>query len=332
VFDGIYGIDDIEVMGSDHSTDGGRDEDIFEAATRFIEKNRDRPFYVNIWGHITHYPVDPVASLVANFRDVEVSRSDFSEHMQQEFDDCEQLGGDIEISMRNYLGDVYGLDIQVGRLMQKLEDLEIAENTIVIFSSDQGPAPVIVPGHEAQGKYDIIGDNTGVIPSQNMLGYAGELRGRKHTQFEGGVRSPLIVRWPGKIPAGVVNSASVVSGLDFIPTLCSLAGIETGHVGFEGENMAGVWLGSKGQRSTSLFWRPSNAGGNASMLKGDWKLHQQGDGYVLYDLSVDEGEWIDVAQDYPEILSEMKAEMDAWISTLPASYVKEPASEPVYQD
>jgi arylsulfatase A-like enzyme len=322
VRDGTYGIDEIGVIGGNTSSEGGRDVDLFEAAARFIEKNKDKPFYVNIWGHISHYPVDPVASLVEPFKDIRVSRSDFGAYMQSQFDDCEKLGGNIEQSMRNYLGDVYALDIQVGRLMDKLDELGIADNTIVIFSSDQGPAPVIVPSHEAQGKYDIVGENTGVIPSQNMLGYAGGLRGGKHTQYEGGVRSPLIIRWPDRIPANAVNRTSIVSGLDYLPTLCSLAGITIDDELFEGENMADVWKGSNRQRSTALFWRVSSANANPSMLEGNWKLHKKGNAYVLYDLSVDEKESTDVAQKYPEIVKELSSKMGKWVSGLPASYLK----------
>jgi N-acetylgalactosamine-6-sulfatase len=242
--------------------------------------------------------------------------------MQSEFDDCEKLGGAIEQSMRNYLGDVYGLDMQVGRVMAKLDELGIADNTILIFSSDQGPAPVIVGKHKEQGKYDIVGDNTGVIPSQNMLGYAGGLRGGKHTQFEGGVRSPLIIRWPGHFPANAVDRTSIVSGMDYLPTLCSLTGISYEKESFEGENMANVWKGSSRQRTTPLYWRVSSGRANASMLAGKWKLHQKGKTYLLYDLSVDEKELFDVANDHPEVVRTMSKKMDKWVSGLPDSYLK----------
>jgi len=320
--DGTYGIDEVEIIGGNHSSAGGRDADLFAAATEFIKENKDKPFYVNIWGHISHYPVDPVATLVEPFNDVQVKRFDFGKHMQKQFDDCEKLGGNIEHSMRNYLGDVYGLDKQVGRLLKKLDELGIAENTIVIFSSDHGPAPVLVGGGELKEKYKVIGKNTGVCPSQNMLGYAGGFRGHKHTFYEGGVRSPFIVRWPGRIPPNRVNKTSIVSGMDFLPTLCSLAGISIDNEKFEGENMADVMKGSNRQRNIPLFWRPSSANANASMLDGNWKLHEKGDGYTLYDLSVDEKEMHDVAQKYPEKLKELSKRMEDWVSTLPDSYVK----------
>ena len=319
---GTYGIDEVQVIGGNNSSDGGRDADLFEAAIKFIEKNKDKPFYVNIWGHITHYAVDPVSSLVVPFKDVQVKRADFGKHMQQKFDDCESLGGDVEESMRNYLGDVYSLDIQVGRVLKKLEELGLSENTIVIFSSDQGPAPVIVGGKNLMDKYKVIGKNTGICPSQNMLGYSGGLRGGKHTQWEGGVRSPLIVRWQGKIPENIVNSSSIVSGIDYLPTICNLAGIDYENEGFEGEDMSKVILGEKGQRTTPLFWRTSSGKANPSMLDGNWKLHRKGQKYELYDLLVDEKEMNNVADKYPAKVKELSKQMEDWNSTLPMSYLK----------
>ena len=160
------------------------------------------------------------------------------------------------------------------------------------------------------------------MPSQNMLGYAGGLRGGKHTQFEGGVRSPLIIRWPAKIQADIINRTSIVSGLDFIPTLSNLLGISIDSEKFEGEDMADVWLGGRGQRSTPLFWKTSSVNANPSMLDGYWKMHKKGNDYVLYDLYVDDKELYDVAQKYPEVIKEMSSKMEEWVSTLPKSYVK----------
>jgi len=324
--DGVYGIDEVEVIGGNKNSPGGRDVDIFEAATQFIEKNNPnitgKPFYVNVWGHITHYAVDPVSSLVDNFENVDVKCSDFGKHMQKQFDDCESIGGNVEQSMRNYMADVYSLDMQIGRLLKRLDDLGLSENTIVIFSSDQGPAPVIVGDGELNQKYKVIGKNTDVCPSQNMLGYAGGFRGGKHTQFEGGVRSPFIIRWPGKVPVNKVNKESIVSGIDFLPTLCSMVGIEIDNSRFEGEDMSVVLTGGQKQRTTPLYWKASNANANPSMLEDNWKIHRKGQGYELYDLSVDEKEMYDVAQKYPEKLKELSKKMEDWVSTLPDSYVK----------
>lgn len=320
---GTYGIDEVEVIGGNKTSEQGRDVDLYSEALKFIEHHKNEPFYVNIWGHITHYPVDPVTSLAEVFKDVDIDRRAFGMHMQEKFDDCEDIGGNVVNSMRNYLGDVYSLDLQVGRVMKKLDELGIAENTIVIFSSDQGPAPVKLGNDfENSAKMDAIGDNTGIMPSQNMLGYAGGFRGGKHTQFEGGVRSPLIIRWPAKIQADIVNRTSVVSGLDFIPTLSSILGMPIESEKFEGEDMSEVWLGGRGQRSTPLFWRTSSENASPSMLDGYWKMHKKGNNYELYDLYTDDKELYDVADKYPEVVKEMSKKMEEWVATLPRSYVK----------
>jgi hypothetical protein len=83
---GTYGIDQIETIGGTKTDPGGRDAGLFDAAMDFIQANKDVPFYVNVWGDITHYPVDPLPSLANRFKDVIVDRSDFGAHMQEKFD------------------------------------------------------------------------------------------------------------------------------------------------------------------------------------------------------------------------------------------------------
>ena len=97
-----------------------------------------------LWGHATHFPVNTPAELSGRFKDVTVDREDFSQTMQHKFDECLKIGGDLDESMRQYLGDVYQIDLNVGRVLKALDDLGLRENTIVVFSSDHGPAPVIL--------------------------------------------------------------------------------------------------------------------------------------------------------------------------------------------
>jgi N-acetylgalactosamine-6-sulfatase len=330
--DGTYGIDQIDTIGGTKTDPGGRDAGLFEAAMDFIEVNKDVPFYVNVWGHITHYPVDPLASLANRFEDVIVDRSDFRAHMQEKFDTCLRIGGDLNKAMRNYLGDVYSLDLQVGRLLRKIDELGLRDNTIVVFSSDQGPAPVLTKNKPTDPS---LKHN----PSRNMLGYAGGLRGGKHTQWEGGVRAPFIIRWPGKVPAGKVNRTSVFSGMDWLPTVCSVAGISMmsksgrtslarsrGSVNsdmFEGEDVSDIWLGADRSRVDPLFWKASNVNARISMLSGDWKLHVSGDTVELYNLATDPGEDLNVQGENPEIVSTLRKQVDRWNGTLPNAYIKE---------
>src|SRR6185295_9049734 len=107
-----------------------------------------------------------------------------------------------------------------------------------LFSSDNGPE-------------DIHVSNAG----HSGVGSAGPFRGRKRSLYEGGIRVPGIIRWPGKVPAGAIDDKSVVAGVDWLPTVCKLAGIEVpaGHK-LDGEAMNDVFLGHRRARATSLFW------------------------------------------------------------------------------
>lgn len=313
---GTYGIDDINVIGGNRQSDGGRDTDLFSAAINFIEENKDGPFYVNVWGHITHFPVDPVQSLVKHFDDVEVKRNDFKKNMQPKFDHCQELEGDITQGMRNYLSDVYSLDMQVGRLLDKIDELGLRDNTIVVFSSDHGPAPVLL----GNGKNK---QPNRIAYARNMLGYAGGLRGGKHTQYEGGVRSPFIVRWPGKVPAGKINSSSVISGMDWLPTLCSIADIKINKDKFDGEDISDIWTGSNRTRDSALFWKSNNRNAAVSMRDGKWKFHERRNGNPeLYDLINDVEERNNVADKHPEVVMKLKKKIKTWEATLPKKYVK----------
>lgn len=318
--DGTYGIDTVKVIGGSKESPRGRDEDLFSAAIEWIERNQNEPFYVNVWGHITHFPVGPLKSLSDRFASIPFKRADFGENMQPEFEDALAIGGDLKQGMQNYLGDVYSLDLQVGRLLKKLDELELSENTIVVFSSDHGPAPVKLSGT----RYD---DPARIPFSKNMLGWAGGLRGGKHNQYEGGVRAPFIVRWPGKVPAGRDDKTSVFSGFDWLPTLCHLAGvdIDVEQLGLKGENVSDIWFGSERSRRQPLMWRPSSENAKPAIRDGKWKLHagpRPAGPVELYDLSRDKEERDNVAAAHPEVVKRLQAKLYAWTKTLPSSYEK----------
>ena len=101
----------------------------------------------------------------------------------------------------------------------------------------------------------------------DAMGYTGIFRGGKHGMYEGGVRVPFIVRWPGRVPAGRTDEASVLSGVDWLPTLCALAGVKIAAGDFEGEDTSAAWLGRAPHvRTRPLLWRTSNANSDAVML------------------------------------------------------------------
>ncbi len=310
-----YGVDEYGPDDDPRGDPRGRDAAIYDAAIEFIRKNTDRPFYMNVWGHITHYAVNAPDDQVEEFNDVTVDRGDFSETMQHKFDECEQIGGSVDAGMREYLAEVHALDSHVKRVLDAIDNAGLRDNTIVVFSSDHGPAPVLLAGGKRGAKEY----------SANMLGYAGLLRGGKHDQYEGGVRVPFIIRWPGHVKPGRVDRTSVLSGLDWLPTLCSIAGVDDVPDGLDGEDVSTAWFGTDRIRTSPLFWRTSASGAGPSVLEGKWKLHlgtKRRPKEELYDLSSDPAELQNVADQYLEVTARLRKKAEAWVSELPTEYQK----------
>ncbi len=299
-----YGLDEVKIIGN--SNGPGRDDDLFAAAIDFIKRNQDRPFYVNIWGHISHYPVLPAKNPETPLADLKLDESRFDPYMAEKFDNTRQRGFSVEECFRNYLIDVYALDLAVGRVLQLLDDLNLADNTIVVFSSDQGAAPNGENQNDRQEAMD-------PIFKANMLGWAGGLRGGKHEKYEGGVRIPFILRWPGQVPVNHVNSTSVLSGLDWLPTLCAITDTDIDASQFEGLDTTDIWKGSDRNPNRTLFWK---VGGEAA-LQDPWKLHLTRQGPELYHLGKDPQEATNVADKFPEVTRKISTAIKTWEKTLP---------------
>ncbi|MEM8671680.1 MAG: sulfatase-like hydrolase/transferase [Planctomycetota bacterium] len=311
--DGVYGIDTVRTIGKSRDRTVGRDNDLYSAAIQFIRDNKDKPFYVNVWGHATHFPVNTPAELVDPFKEVAVERKDFSPTMQHKFEECLAIGGNLDESMRQYLGDVYQIDLNVRRILDLLDELGLRENTIVVFSSDHGPAPVTL-GKKGAREF-----------SNNMLGYAGQFRGGKHDQYEGGTRVPFIIRWPGNVKAGRVDTTSVGSFIDWLPTLGAIAGIDNLPSNLDGEDISDAWLGADHQRTKPLFWKTSSTGSAPAIRVGIWKLHlnrKRDKGVELYDLDADPSESKNVAAENPKVVARLTKQLRDWVTELPTQYEK----------
>jgi arylsulfatase A-like enzyme len=308
---GPYGIDSVAVMGGAPRSPQGRDAAAINAAIEFIGANRERPFYVNIWFNSVHYKIYPHASFKAPFAHLTVRRADFpNPDMQEHFNAYEALGGDLDEGMKNYLAEVLQLDSQVARVLKAIEEFGLREKTIVAFTSDNGPG--------------LCTQKTGptrTVLRENMLGSAGPFRGRKHDYYDGGIHQALIVRWPGHVMEGRVDDTSVVAGVDWLPTLCTVAGISFEPRGFDGEDVSDIWLGSSRGRRKDLFWRGVSSTDRPVILRGSWKLHLRPRGVVkLYDLAGDPGERDDLADVHPATAQDLREALEQWNSSLPASH------------
>lgn len=314
---GTYGLDrisgaenGIRVIKRGNDAIRGRDFPIFEAAIEFIEANKAGPFYVNVWGHISHNPVNPAPALVDKWNGLHVRPTDFPPQMREKFAAVENAQGDINEGMRRYLAEVEALDADVGRLMKKLDDLGLSQTTIVVFSSDQGA--------------DMTKAGLGGLRF-NQMGFNGKHRGGKHTHFEGGLRVPFIVRWPGVVAANAVNDQVVLSGADWLPTLCRIAGIKIHAADFDGEDASDAWKGKARERTKPLFWKVNNVRSETVVRDGRWKLFDPNvkkGTILLYDILADPAEQQNVAAEHPEVVTRLRAKLAEWNTTLPREYSK----------
>jgi arylsulfatase A-like enzyme len=188
------------------------------------------------------------------------------------------------------------LDAYVGEVLQKLKDKGLDENTIVIFTSDNGP-------HEEGGA------------DPQFFGRDGKLRGLKRQCYEGGIRIPFIVRWPGKVAAGTTNDHQLAF-YDIMPTFCDLTGVKNyvkkytnrkkkGTDYFDGISFAPTLLGKDGQKEHEyLYWEFSETD-QIGVRMGDWKLVVKKGTPLLYNLADDIHEDNDIAANHPDIVAKM---------------------------
>lgn len=334
---GVYGFDVVRSVDESGrkmiETTRGRDARIYDEAIRFIEQHKAGPFYLNIWSHISHHKIAPPASYVEKFKDLVVDESKFAAPMREKFAACKARGGDVSEHMRRYLADIYSMDEDIGRVLKRVDELGLRDNTIVVFSSDQGPAPLdanAAKDPEARAKR---GKNPKPQTAEteysrlDALGYAGIYRGGKHGMLEGGVRVPWIVRWPARVPADRVDDKSVLSGADWLPTLCAIAGVKINAADFEGEDTSAAWLGKAAHvRAKPLVWKPSSPGSTAGIREAQWKLiyptRKNGGELELYDIAADPTESRNLAAQQPDVVKKLSAKVSAWVATLPKEYVK----------
>jgi len=205
---------------------------------------------------------------------------------------------DVDNSRRAiYYGSVSLVDYEVGRALQTLDELGLRDTTLVVFTSDNGP--------ETLNRYP-----AGV----HSYGSPGPLRGMKLHVTEGGIRVPAILRWPGQIRSGRV-SAEPVTGLDFLPTFCEVAGVTPPRDRpLDGASITAVFEGKPVRRNRPLYWQYDGAIGepwHVAVREGPWKLLSSAklDRFALYNLVRDRGETTDLSRSKPERVRKMATEM-----------------------
>jgi len=275
-------------------------------AVSFIRKavQENKPFYINLWIHEPHTPFHTVPKYEWRFR-----------HMESETD-------------RIYASVLSHADDRIGEVLNALDALNIADNTLVIFTSDNGPARAAGPT-ELKLQYDTAtGAGWGIAASK---GITGGRKGYKSSLFEGGIGVPFIARWPGKISARKVDDQSLFSAVDLLPTFCSISGTampETYQP--DGVDITQVLQGSALlSRPKPLFWKfPSTWPANKTrphhwvswaIVHDHWKLvaNRDLDYMELYDISKDPYEKNNLLKKQATVATGLAAELKQWQSTLP---------------
>ena len=259
-----------------------------DKAVDFINRNKDKPFFLYLPHFGVHSPFQAKPDLLAKFKALPPS------------------GGH---NNPTYAAMIASVDESVGRVLATLDELKLAENTIVIFSSDNGG----VGGYVREGLKK-AGDVTDNAP----------LRSGKGSLYEGGVRVPWIVRWPGTVPVAVTDTPII--SVDLLPTLIALSGAPSPA----NQNLDGVSLvecftrGGKLAPPRDLFWHfPGYLGAGQGMWRttpagairsGDWKLIEffEDGKKELYDLRTDESQKTNLAEMKPEKVAELHAKLVAW--------------------
>lgn len=297
-----YGIDEVKihtgtVLGeSERCYTGVKQADktrvLMDITIDFVEKHKDESFYINCWITDPHAVLSPSAEQMDEYPELKSKAKGFTSSTQV------------------YNAVITDVDRHVGRLLDKLDELGLSDNTLLVFSSDNGPAPI----------WDVATAHSGT-------GEVGPFRGCKASLYEGGIRVPFIVQWPGRIPAGKVDDETIISAVDLLPTFCGLAGVNYKNTNPDGQDMTPALFGTPTKREKPLMWefrfspwgRLLQNSPVLAMRDGDWKLMINPDGSraELYNLNTNWCEVDNLASENQEIVERMSKQLLEWHKSLP---------------
>lgn len=247
-------------------------------------KNTKKPFFINLWFNDVHDPYNPMEGTDDKYKNVTANED------QQKF-----------------LATLKALDDQIGRLLSELKKMDKLTNTIILLTSDNGPTDW--PRYYKDG---------GEPPCS-----AGDLRGRKWSLYEGGIREPFIAVWPGKIPAGKVDN-SVMSMVDLVPTVAALTKTKkSADYISDGRDQSAFLLGKKKATIKDIYWyynnnplpgKKDNISPTLAIRSGKWKLLMERDGTnkQLYNLQADHRETTNRIKDEKKVTEQLTAKLKSW--------------------
>ena len=254
----------------------------FDNALSFIEKNKDQPFFAYLPTNAAHGPFNVAEKYSKPYRDKGVPET-----------------------MANFYGMITNIDENMGRLMTRLKELELEDNTILIFSTDNGTAAGRVPRPEDEGTWQ---------------GFNAGMRGNKGSEYEGGHRVPFFIRWPAGGLDGGRDVDQLTAHIDILPTFIDLAGLtKPDGAPIDGTSLAAILKGdTDALRDRTLFvhsqripypekWRKS------AVMTERWRLIN---GTELYDLKADPAQESDVAADHKDVVEQLRGAYDGWWTSL----------------
>jgi arylsulfatase A-like enzyme len=293
-----YGYDEAKVFNGGAEWESADPHATARNTVDFIEAQAERPFFINVWLHESHTPHVPTKASLERWQ-----------HLSEQ--------------QQVYASVITDGDNAVGAILDALKRRGIDDKTLVLFSSDNGPEstgqvrkPPVLDAHTGTRGYD----------TYFSVGMTGGLRGRKRSLFEGGVRVPFLVRWPGHVPAGGRDETTVFTAVDLLPTLCAVAGVTLPATqSSDGEDLSVAFKGQPVYRQRPIFWHWTGRGSEPdwwprlAVREGEWKLLMDpaSSRAELYRLSEDRAEAQDRASQHPELVARLSAAAIAWQATLP---------------